>query len=364
MDIIKLKAMLTDEWASEPLYITALDLINFKIVDKIPSMAPGLTSPPACVFYKNKKFNILLQEKYTNIKEIACFLVKHELWHIFLGHLSNRWLTELLLDKEHNKANIAMDIAIHENISIPMEKLLKNKIAPATAMSFNFKLNQTTEYYFNQMKKQGKGKGRAVSPDVFIVEAQAEDAVKELLDNVKKKIGQLPANLVRAIKRENGINVEKLLNVMENAIDPTGRRGIKKTWCRPNRRNKCFRGKIKIGKIKLALILDTSGSVTEKMLNQMAGALYKLKEYCVIFVMPTDTEVHNPYWFKGHFNSIKGGGGTDFNSAFQMAEDMGFKSLIVLTDGACDYPSTTTMKVTWGIVEGEMEPNFGKVVYL
>ena len=125
--------------------------------------------------------------------------------------------------------------------------------------------------------------------------------------------------------------------------------------------------------IDIAVAIDTSGSIGEKMLkdflSEIAGIMEQFSAYR-IHVFTFDTDVYNPQQFDSeNLDDItsyepQGGGGTDFDAIFKYLKDEQIepKRLVVFTDG---YPfgswgdenytdtvwilhGTTTIQPPWG----------------
>jgi len=370
--MIALRASIADQW--EPFYTCALG--SACDVDWA-----RLSGAYACVYHKgNGRFQIFVNEDMVDEPlDVLQYEVKHELWHVLLGHLTNRFHSVLFADSE--RANVAQDIALNCCIQIP-DKIAKER---QTAEVWKVDPDKTTEFYYHalegntklpnlkeitleelmQMIKNGE-KVNFKFIDTIKGKPLEEHEMQEVMNRIGQLAGAMPGDLLRALNRERGINFQMMEKMMRNMVDPDGNKGIKKTWAYANRRNPTFRGKVRRMMARIFLILDSSGSITQQQLNVFAGTLHSLSEYCKIFVAVTDAQVHEKFWFKGHLSKVTGGGGTVFHDAFKLAEEMRFTNIAILTDGYCDYPDKTTAKqVLWGIIENkEFKPKFGNVIHL
>lgn len=364
-EIIKLRAFINDNW--DIFMSTTVAKIDIKF-EELPPFAN------ACVFYKNEKFHIMLSNRFRGNIKGQEFLSLHELWHIWLGHLTPRWHPSLYPD--HTRLNYAQDIAIHENITPAIDDCV-------TAAKYKLEGNQTTQFYYNALEGKKlpkmetltleqlleilKNGGDVQFGDVIIGDNFTEQEMKEFAKEIQRLAGSMPGNLRRAVNKEKKIRFGAVVRALANQVDPGGGKGIKKTWAYPNRRNKSFRGKIRRNKTKALAILDVSGSITQDDLDNLAGGLQGLNEFCKIFVLVVDTEIHEMFWFKGKLPKLTGGGGTNFNSAFKYAIENKFRNIFVLTDGYCTHPSTipANIKVIWGVINHEsFSPKYGRVIHL
>lgn len=361
-----------------PLYAQLLNESDFLIVGNLPTVA-------LCFYSKSKlhvRLDVLTLDGRFSLANV-CFFIKHELCHYLLGHLTGRHLQYLQANPK--TTNIGADIAIHEVLYLPHE--LKNVLH--TADGHKFERNKITEVYIkllmNQSKKKsgmcscmsGMGQNNPWAPwvnrspwqDIDVEncdDSLTEEGLHEHYEYLKKRAGSVPQELERAINAQRSVKFARFLNRIYSLADSTGGKGISRTWSRLNKRNPAFRGYVKRKRPPIAIILDTSGSISGDMLNRLAGALSSISSYCKAFVVVCDADVHEMFWFNGRLQKVSGGGGTVFNPAFERIEAMNFQAVAILTDGFCSYPETTTIKnVVWGVIDN---PNanfrFGEIIEL
>jgi predicted metal-dependent peptidase len=118
--------------------------------------------------------------------------------------------------------------------------------------------------------------------------------------------------------------------------------------------------------IKVAVCLDTSGSVSQKELSQFYSEVYGLlcqSPETEVDLYFADAELHGPYplMFESELPEPKGGGGTDFRPFFNKLNEADNQELprlaIYLTDGYGTYPQEPEYPVLWVINEGGLNCN-------
>lgn len=226
----------------------------------------------------------------------------------------------------------------------------------------------------------GKGDGFDDHMPLDPSEAPSEGDVKQAVasaTNAAKAQGKMPGELERLVGDilDPKQNWKELLRV---AIDNSLGRD-EATWRRPNRRKLTMAphvvmpGTAGYRSGKVGVVIDTSGSVSEKeltlFLSETAGILQDGKpEQCKVFW--TDTKVAHIDEVKepAELSSLKahGGGGTDMEAAFPVVtKEFDYEpdvTTIVLTDGYTNYSSAPSdMNVIW-VTTGYDEIPYGKVI--
>lgn len=223
--------------------------------------------------------------------------------------------------------------------------------------------------------QEGKGKGR---PKLSDADRQAiKDEIKEAMlaaAATTDGAGNIPAGVMRLIKEltEPQMNWRELLRMnLESTIKSDY------TWMRPSRRGwhmeAVMPGRKNDEMIDIAIAIDTSGSIGEKMLKDFLGEIQGIMDSFPaykIHVVSFDTDTYNPVQYDSdNLDSIvdyepAGGGGTDFDAIYRYLkdEDIQPRRLVVFTDGYpfgswgdenyCDATwilhGTTTIVPPWG----------------
>ena len=342
-------------------------------------------------FYYNSRFINMLRPK-----EIE-FLFGHEVLHCVYDHFGRRG------ERDPQLWNIADDYCVNADLkkhgvgefitSVPClydrkydgmsaeevydilyENAEKIDISKLLDQLLDEHLDPSNEGEGNGKDSDGEGKGR---PRLSESERQAiRDEIKEALLAAAQASGSgdLPANVKRIISdlTEPQMDWRELLRMqLESTIksDYTWMRSSRKGWDM----DAVMPGMKLDPMIDIALFIDTSGSMTDSMVNDIlsetAGIMESFPAYR-IHVATFDTDVHNPVQYNSDNleditqYKIHGGGGTDFVCIYDYLkkEEIEPKRLVVFTDGYpygswgdenyCDtvwiLHGTTTIVPPWG----------------
>jgi len=162
---------------------------------------------------------------------------------------------------------------------------------------------------------------------------------------------------------------------------------------KPNRRfGYKFPGHQSVMKAKIGVLADTSGSMGDDEIAQLAKNIENINEYAQVILFEVDAAINdvNEYERKKFKNMMKGGGGTGFDDVFKVMDDykhnkdlldalepekrerahmlvQDIKALIIMTDGEVtvrDKPPK--LPVLWALTEKAQGPpaKWGDVIYL
>jgi len=124
---------------------------------------------------------------------------------------------------------------------------------------------------------------------------------------------------------------------------------------------------------RIALAVDTSGSIDETLLRRFAAEVAAVLEQTEAWLrlIVCDADVHQIHDFSGREGAkmlrgfiFKGGGGTDFKPAIAEAGKWKPDLLIYLTDLEGDAGDKPAFPVLWAVPEGKAEAPWGKIVEL
>lgn len=184
-------------------------------------------------------------------------------------------------------------------------------------------------------------------------EEEARQIVKELV-KAGIKAGNAPNHLQADIKKlaESKVNWR---NIFKNLVArEVG--GKRPTYSRLNRKLADpfgFKGKSSHARIKITVMVDTSGSVDDNRLKQFFTEIDKMSMQCVVTVMPFTCQAWDHYRYrKGDWKKIKvkDRGGTSFQAAFDACGERRIWSQtlnIVVTDGECGIPPQPPFPIIW-----------------
>ncbi|HZF38760.1 MAG TPA: VWA-like domain-containing protein [Blastocatellia bacterium] len=124
---------------------------------------------------------------------------------------------------------------------------------------------------------------------------------------------------------------------------------------------------------RIALAVDTSGSIDESLLRRFAAEIAAVLEkvQSLLRLIVCDADVHQVQDLSGRDGAkllrgveFKGGGGTDFKPAIAEAAKWKPDLLIYLTDLEGDAGDEPAFPVLWAVPEGEAKAPWGKVIEL
>ena len=340
-------------------------------------------------FYYNTRFIEMLRPK-----EIE-FLFGHEVLHCVYDHFGRRG------DRDPQLWNIANDYCVNGDLvkhnvgekitSVPClydrkydgmssEEVYDALYENAEKIDMGKLLDQLIDEHLDgegdgDGDQEGEGKGR---PKLTAEEKQAiKDEIKEAMLAAAATVdgaGNLPAGVKRLIQQltEPQMNWREILRMnLESTIkaDYTWMRASRKGW----HMDAVMPGMKLDPMIDIAVALDASGSISEKMLkdflSEIQGIMESFPAYR-IHVVTFDTEAYNPVQYDSDNlddicdYEVKGGGGTDFDCVYNYLKEHEIepKRLVMFTDG---YPfgswgdenytdtvfilhGTTTIEPPWG----------------
>ena len=315
-------------------------------------------------FYYNSRFIKLLRPK-----EIE-FLFGHEVLHCVYDHFGRRGSRDPQLFNIANDYCVNADLIKHkvgEKItSVPClhdpkydgmssEEVYDILYEKADKIDIGKLLDQMIDEHLDgegdsdgDSDGEGQGKGR---PRISAEERQAiKDEIKEAMLAAAATVdgaGNLPAGVKRLIQEltEPKMDWRELLRMqLESTIksDFTWMRASRKGW----HMDAVMPGMKLDPMIDIAVGLDASGSISEKMLKDFLGEIQGIMESFPayrIHVVTFDTEAYNPVQYDSENlddicdYEIKGGGGTDFDCVYNYLKEHEIepKRLVMFTDG---YP--------------------------
>ena len=342
-------------------------------------------------FYYNTRFIKMLKPKEVE------FLFGHEVLHCVYDHFGRRG------DRNPQLWNIADDFCVNADLkkhhvgefitSVPClydhkydgmsaEEVYDILYEKADKIDINDLLNRMIDDHMDGDDEQdgsggdgneeGKGRPRLSKEE----RQQIKDEIKEamLAAASASDAGNIPAGVKRLIQdlTEPKMNWRELLRMqLESTIksDFTWMRASRKGW----HMDAVMPGMKVDPMIDIAIAIDASGSIDERMLKDFLGEVQGIMDSFPaykIHVITFDTDAYNPAQYDSDNlddicdYEVKGGGGTDFDCIFKYLKDNEIepKRLVVFTDG---YPfgswgdenyadtvwilhGTTTIEPPWG----------------
>ena len=324
--------------------------------------------------------------------EFIVGVLKHEFYHIILGHVTLR-KPESGLKKIDN---IAMDLAINSYLAreLPTEKNPGPPIngspmkacIPGEGPFKDLPSHMSYEWYLEALKdmpeQQGAGEpedgegnfggmdsldnhddfGDGSSPG-DPSDAIAKERLKQHIKNAVQEAaskpngwGTIPADMRELIKKSYSSTIDWRA-VLRYFVKTSERSDRRSTPRRINRRfPKIHPGKRIRRHAKIAISIDQSGSVDDNMLSLFFAELNKLSELASFTIIPFDTRVNEDLiyvWKKGETRDWERVmcGGTDFNPPTKYVNEKKFDGHIILTDLMAPKPIASTCQRMWMTTE-------------
>ena len=122
------------------------------------------------------------------------------------------------------------------------------------------------------------------------------------------------------------------------------------------------------GEVSVVAVVDTSGSMSDPVLEAVAGELRHLGRHHPVHVVECDCVVHRTYRFRGRLAEVEGRGGTDFRPPLERSFLQRLRPkpavVIVFTDGCGPAPvKSPAVPVIWCLTpDGQPPVVWGRVV--
>jgi predicted metal-dependent peptidase len=318
------------------------------------------------------------ESRLTNltIEQVARGL-EHEALHILNGH------SKRMGSKDPNGWNIATDLSINSII-----QGMDIGLIPGKDQFKDFIPNLSAEIYYEQLPKEMKGEGggdngegNTPSPNCSGSRQELDDFDKEV---IKQAVGEAKKTADTMGKGNLPSDVEKLINeflkkptiswktLLKQFIASTVKANSKTTWRRENRRKVPLKGRLKDRMLRLALALDTSGSIfgDPQLLGEFYSEISGIQQAynSEILVIECDATVQKTYTLRPGQRpnpSPRGGGVTSFRPVYEWLKDNHKKPdvLVYLTDLYGDFPDKEYIRTVWCVCEGgAKEIPFGRMV--
>lgn len=320
--------------------------------------------PTACTDGKRFIYNPTFIDSLTKDELIG--LIIHEVLHIAnLHHLR-------LQNRDIERFNIAADYAINQIIkdagyALPKGGLLDEKYYDKSAEDIYRLLP-------GNIKKKSYGEFKQGECNTNSETEAEEQRVKMLVAKaatLARQQGKLPKNLERFVDA----SLTSLVNWREVlARFMTDRIQSDYKWAKPNKRYlPLYLPSMDTTPVmgEIALVIDTSGSIDNNLLNEFATEVSDICNYIGknLMVLYVDTVVQSVQVFEPEDHVVlkpKGGGGTDFKPAFDYFDknDITPNCVIYFTDGVCDsFPSDPDYPVLWAIYgNNKFKTPFGETI--
>ena len=301
-------------------------------------------------------------------------VLMHEYYHIIFEHVTGRLPPEGM----NIMWNIATDLAINSHLKgmlpegccMPEEDRFKEYPSGKSAEWYYSKLLKEQDEQESDGEGEGGGQGGGDLSDHQFDNhdgwAESDEDTKQM---AKERLRQAVEDSAKEAQNKGSWGSmssqmrQKIMDMITPKVDwrkvlryfiKTSQRSNKRSTVR--RVNKRFpyihAGKKVTRTAKIAISIDQSGSVSDKMLAAFFSELGSLAKYAEFTVVPFDTEVgeeHVFVWKKGKAQSWDRVmcGGTCFNAPTKWVNDKAFDGHIILTDMCAPKPIASKCQRMW-----------------
>ena len=299
-----------------------------------------------------------------HLKEV----MKHEIHHLIFGHL-----TIDLPDK--NRLAIACECSVNSYINRDLlinESSDKTKKVGVFPEDFGLPRKESVYFYYKELENNSeyknmssqsivkisiglnsdKDSGDESKDDSVVIdshelweivksdpvsEEMIKDIIRQSVDICKKTDtwGDVPAEIKEEVKKAfvhkkevipwQVILKQFIASSSENILGYTMRRRSKRFGIRP--------GTKKEDVLNLGILIDTSASISNEMINLFFGELdWIAKTNSSITIFECDTQINREYPYSEWDGMVEGRGGTDIEVAVKEINDRRFDALIAFTD--------------------------------
>lgn len=386
----------TGRGGDKAFYANFLMRMNVEFVNQVdgyPIKTAAVNITDQINFYVNPEFFLSLG--YDGCEEQQELIV-HEIEHIvYLHPLRGKELLEKSANQQndHHLFNLTCDAAINLNLpnltanhGVTFDRLNEEikkyktriRLSEKDVAETNFwKLRQFQEEQGENLPKNA-GQGAGGESDDHGMwgqgDAASEEVAKAMIKDATNKAveatgaGNLPSHIAKQVQELNKsvVNWKKELNqfaVRSLKYESEGTRN------KVNRRFGYYNpGKRKKSKVKLAVCVDSSGSVGDDAFTQFFAEIEKIVSMGVeVTVIDADCSVAAVYDYKkGKGAKRYGSGGTAYQPAISKAKELKVDGIIYFGDmDSADKPKNPNVPFLWCIVGKQSPPaTWGKKVYI
>jgi predicted metal-dependent peptidase len=278
---------------------------------------------------------------------IASGATEHEILHVVFDHLSRKFPDKL-------RGAIAMDCVVNPNI--PEERRHSTWIMPKR---YGFPDGQTSKWYYDHLKgnqqfEQDRANGVYGHEGVLSWlegshemwdnlegDTTAREFIKDVIRKAKENTsaegwGKVGANIKEQIDKFLTWTPPKIpwSRVFRNFCASAEESLLEYTMSRESRRFGTRPGTRKRDRLRIAVIVDTSGSIDEEQLKMFFNEVRWIwRNGAMVHVFEADTDVKDDYEFRGEFTGVvHGRGGTNLQRPLEEVDPQRFDCIVYCTD--------------------------------
>ena len=345
-------------FVAEPRFLARYPLYAGVLARMRPVLDPS--TPIMAVSHHDGRFYLLINADYfeKNPRYLLGVLL-HEVHHVVLGHLTH----PKFRDPAHpDLLEIALEISANEYI----EEALPGGIHLRDYEALGLRPHQSTmQRYDRLVELQREQRLKHPSSLSFVDEHRRGDhappaAVASLIEGALDDIHE---NAETTTLRIAGKSPGRLLEQLSSLAGPPARpvdwrtalrmftaqqRAPRHTYARPNRRFPSRVGEVpgrlytsrQIQYPELLVVIDTSGSMSQRDLDEVSRQLTSLATSARFQIVECDATIHRVYPFAGQLPDVIGRGGTDLQPPFELdfLRQQRAQGVVYFTDGVGPFP--------------------------
>lgn len=364
-------------------YAQFLMRMEVSFTDRVPTAGVSITN----------KVNFYINPKFFNGLDLyqQAELIEHEVRHITNLHpIRAKKLGEDYTHETHHTYNLATDAHINEDLKnltrdglgVTIERL--NEIAIKEKCDTRFFPKDASDVNYWKLKglrdelddKGALDKYSTVDDHgTWSESTDSEEIAKEVVKQNAKKaleksggIGNVPGDVAKMLGElfKNQVNWKQELR---RFIARSSRYDFEHTRKRRNRRyGYLLSGRKKDEKLKIAICVDTSGSVSDAAFTAFFNEIYHISKLVPdIYVIEADCRVAKEFKYdpQKHKNIERfGGGGTSYSPAIKRAVELEVDAICYFGDmDAADKPNDPGVPFLWVAVGNSDAPaKFGRLI--
>lgn len=311
-------------------------------------------------------------------------LLEHEVGHIIYLHpfRSKDYMGTDHNANNHKLYNIAADAYINQdlpnltaNLGVTYDRLneelkklkSKDRVVGTDITEVTYEILKR-----NQMTDENSGYGEIDDHSTWADSTESSEVAKAIIADAANKAaqatgaGNMPSSVLKQLESLNKASVNWKRELRRFFVN-----SLKFDWERTrNKRNRrtglLNPGKRKKPNLRIAVCVDSSGSVYDEAFEQFFGEIGAISDMGVdITVIDADCAVAAVYKFdKKKKVERHGNGGTAYAPAIDKAKELGVDGIIYFGDmDSSDHPTDPKVPFLWAVVGNQNPPaNFGKTV--
>lgn len=301
----------------------------------------------------------------------AVFL--HEVGHVVRDHAVRGHRTNARDRDDFHRWNVACDLAINDDLAADFIAMPEGSITPST---FGLDDELIEESYYELLDGvelpprgpelycgSGVGGGPAsweLGPHgpVRGLPPTSQETIRTRIAEIVRQGVDMPQGWRRWAEEQNRQDIDwrRELHAVVAQFRAWRAGILEATWTRPDRRAECHPGLILPGRhapsFELAVIVDTSMSISDRQLGAALAEIDVIKQRCGIssvWVIGCDTQPTPPQRVKSSSSvTFAGRGGTDLRPAFGLLTRLRPRpdAVIVITDGHTPWPDSPPVGIS------------------